>query len=209
MGNGMKLSLAALRFDNPFWVRDIIGILIALVVGISGLIFVLNPLGILAPKIPMISRQDWAGSRTSSGLEDYSGSDIERWKEKREFLIRLQRGQYYSLDTGAEIWQRAVWFADSTKTVEAWQRRDSRQSRGFFNKQPVATTHLQEGTPESILFCDEYHEDGFVCAYFAYTEHWYTEVWFWSGGDQYLSYVDTQHIIDRVNQLLLEAPDKP
>lgn len=180
----------------------------ALVVGISGQIFVLNPLGILAPKIPMLSRQDWTGSRITSGPEDYSGSDISQWKEKREFLIRLQVGQSWVSNRGAEIWQRAVWYAEPTKATAAWTQRDSRQSREFFNKVPVATTSLGANTPTSVLYCDEFNNER-ICAYFAYREHWYTEVWFWTGGDQYLSFADIQNVIDRVNQLLLEAPDKP
>lgn len=188
---------------------DLIGIVLALIIGISGLVISLNPLDVLAPGIPMLSSQDWANSRATSRLRDSSSSNLKQRKEKREFDIRLQVGEYWVLNSGAEIWQRSVWYAEPKETIAAWTQRDSRQSRGFFNKVPITTTPLGENMPASVLYCDELSNNERICAYFAYWEHWYTEVWFWSGGDQYLSLADVQRITDRVNHTLMEAPDKP
>jgi hypothetical protein len=132
---------------------------------------------------------------------------LEQWNEKREFTIRLEVGRYYG--SNAEIWQRAVWYAESTEALSAWSQRDSRQMREFFNKVPITSTSLDQNNPASVLYCDERLEDGFICGYFAYWENWYTEVWFWSDGDQYLSLSELQQITIRVNQLLMSAPDKP
>lgn len=210
MGNGMKLPMTALRFDNPFWVRDIIGILMALVVGISGQIFVLDPLRTLASKTPMLSPRDWAGSRATSGPEVYSRADISRWKEKHEFAIRLQIGQSWVSNRGAEIWQRAAWYSDPSEAITAWNQRENGQMGEFSNTIPVRTKPLEQDTPGSVLYCRESLQyNTRQCTYFAYYRHWYTEVWFWGGGDLYLSLTDLQSITDRVDQLLLEAPDKP
>jgi len=204
----MKLSDSPF-FSNRILVRDLIGLLLVLVIGIGGQIFILNPIGVLAPNIPLLSPQDWTGSRISSGVADSSGSHVRQWKLKRIFGIGLQVGQYSALNTGAEISQAIIWYAESAEAIAAWQKRDTGQPGGFFNTQPVMTTHLQDGMPESILFCTKYTASGFKCAYFAYSGHWYTNVWFWSGGSTYLSMADVQNITTRINQLLLKAPDKP
>jgi hypothetical protein len=187
-------------------VIDLIGVVAILLIGIGGQIIVLNPVRVFAPQLPMLSRQDWPGSHKTSGLEILEDRD---GYEMRSFAIRLQRGQYWVLNSGAEIWQRTLWFAELDKTVEAWQRRDSRQSPAFLNKVPIKTTALGEDTPASVLYCEELPDNERICAYFAYWERWYTEVWFWSGGDQFLSLPEIQSITERVDQLLLEAPDKP
>lgn len=206
----MKLFLTARSFDNQLWIRDILGILIAVAVGISGQFFVLNPLRILAPKTPLLAPQDWEGSRASSGPEVYSRANISRWKEKHEFAIRLQRGQYWVLNSGAEIWQRAAWYADPLEAIDAWNRRENGQMGEFSNVIPIRTKPLEQDSPGSVLYCRESSQyDTRRCTYFAYYHHWYTEVWFWGGGDQYLSLADVQSITGRVDQLLLEAPDKP
>jgi hypothetical protein len=185
---------------------DLIGIVLALIIGFSGLMISLNPLEVLAPGIPMLSSQDWEGSRTTSRLRDSSSSNLKQWNKKRVFDIRLEVGRYYG--TNAEIWQGTVWYAESTEALSAWTRRDSRQS-DFFNNAPIASTSLDKDNPASVLYCDERRKIGFICGYFAYWENWYTEVWFWSHGDEYLSFSEMQQIIIRVNQLLISAPDKP
>lgn len=188
-------------------IKDLVGIILAFAVGISGLVISLNPLKILAPEIPMLSSQDWEGSRTISNLEDSSSSNLKLWKEKREFTIRLEVGRYYG--TNAEIWQRSVWYAESTEALWAWTNRDSRQMRSFFNEVPINSTPLGNNNPASVLYCDERRNAGFICGYFAYRGNWYMEVWFWSHGDEYLSYSEMDKIIIRIDQLLMSAPDQP
>jgi hypothetical protein len=192
------------------WVRDIIGILITLAVGLSGQFFVLKPLSILTPKTPLLAPRDWPGSRASSGPEVFSRADIRRWQEKHEFDIRLQRGQYSVLNSGAEIWQRVAWYADPLQTTDAWKRRENEQMGHFANVIPIRIKPLEQDSPGSVLYCHESSQyNTRQCTYFAYYHHWYTEVWFWGGGDQYLSLADVQSLSGRVDQLLLEAPDKP
>ena len=188
-------------------ISDLMGVMLALVVGVGGLMVSLNPLQILAPEIPVLSSQDWEGSRVISNLSDSSSSNLKLWKEKREFTIRLEVGRYYGKN--AEIWQRSVWYAENTEALSAWTKRDSRQMYSFFNEVPIDSTLLGNDNPASVLYCDERRNPGFICGYFAYWENWYTEVWFWSHGDEYLSYLEMQKIILRVNQLLMSAPDKP
>jgi hypothetical protein len=48
---------------------DLIGICVSLAIGVGGLIVVANPIGILFPKHPMISSEDWPGSRVTQGMK--------------------------------------------------------------------------------------------------------------------------------------------
>ncbi|MBL8089631.1 MAG: hypothetical protein JNJ43_04855 [Anaerolineales bacterium] len=182
--------------------KDLFRVLLILVIGIGGQIVVLNPVEILAPKHPMISTQDWLGSREVSKLK-FSRS----WQwEKRVLTIRLRTVEYTSGHTGVEIWQRSVWYANPEYAVQSFERRDSGQFASFAKQQPVMITPAQEGKPASVLYCHEYNTHGLKCTYFTYLGHWYTEVWFSGGGeDNYPLDSEMQKIIEIVDQLLISA----
>jgi hypothetical protein len=205
----MKPSRTSKVFYLRFWL-DTYGILLALVLGVSAQVIALNPFGILAFRTPMLSHRDWAGSRASSGPSLYSSFTTDPLVEKREFTIRLY-SEDWVVNGGGEIWQRAVWYADPAEALAAWDRRESSQFGGDFSSlMPDQVRPTGPDTPGSVLYYSEWPEDNFFnCQYMAYWQHWYTEVWFWSRGDQFLSRAQVQALTDHVDQLLLKAPNKP
>lgn len=198
----MKAVLNNLAINNTRGKRDLIGILLALVVGISGQIFMLNPIRILTPKLPMLSHRVWPHSHIVQGpLVTYN---TPNW---REFYIRMEipKKSVYELNSKAFLWQKTSWYADATKPPQAMAYD---LAFDYYNEQPIAESSLSKDKPASKLFCQD---DGYVysCKYLAYTDHWYTQVVMVSQGDEYFSASEMQQIVNRVDQLLLEAPDKP
>jgi hypothetical protein len=173
--------------------KDVIGIVVILTLGIGGLIFVFNPVWVLIPKHPMISPEDWPGSRTTQGLE-ITGS--EQWEEKRELFIRL-KSKDDSDGHDAEITQKAIWYADPMKPVVELQNQIGRMTESSLNKDK----------PAFVFDCLNNGPPPFTCNYHAAWGHWYTEVHFSSRTDKYLSFSEMQRIISRVDQLLTSASD--
>jgi hypothetical protein len=188
---------------------DLLGILFLFGLGIGGLIFVSNPIEGLVPTPPMLTTSDWAGSASYFGIEE------ERTTiEERDFSIHLNigKGSVFTKE-GAIILQRAIWYADSAKSVEALKNpnrlQDFSEQLQLVEKNLTRVTLSQKDKPASKLYCSEFQETGFICGYFAYSGHWYTEVWFWSGSDTWLSFSTAESLIERVNVLLLSAPPLP
>jgi len=184
--------------------RDLIGILLALVIGIGGQIFVFSipdPFVVLAPQIPLLSPPDWPGSHASIGL----GISTEwRWREKREFQTELELiNDTYSAYTR----QKVVWYADPMETAAAWNQLNTES----YNEQPIVASFRGNDKPASMLFCrkKDLPDDPHECWYLAYWEHWYTEVIYWSQIDDDLQSLEMQQIATRVDQLLMSAPDEP
>ena len=186
--------------------RDRIGILLALVIGIAGQIFVFSvpdPFARLAPQVPILSPPDWPGSYASIGL----GISTEwPWSEKREFRTDLE----LNTDTySAGISHRAIWYADPMAAAADWNGLDSTS----YKKQPIMASVRGDGKPASMLFCGsgglELPEGFRECWYLAYWGHWYTEVNFRSTLAEDLQALEMQKITTRVDQLLMAAPAEP
>ena len=199
----MNAALNNLATNNRRGKRDLIGILLAIGVGIGSQIFMLNPIRILTPKLPMLSHQDWPRSYIVKG--PLISFNTPNW---REFFIRMELPNTSpdELNSKAFIEQKTSWYADTSKPASvlaydlwAFNLRD---------KQPIAESSLSEGKPASKLFCQD---DGYVylCTYLAYTDHWYTQVRMLSRSEEYLSASEMQQIVKRVDKLLLAAPDQP
>jgi len=203
IGIEMRSSTGNTIASNNNLTKDRIGAILVLVLGIGGQIFMLNPINILAPKLPMLSQQDWPRSHVDQGL-----MISENWQkpEGREFFIRMQITEKDRYDRKAEIEQRTTWYADPSYPAIAVAN-----ELKWYHQQPVATYPPGTSTPTSWLYCADFPFESttWSCQYFAYWGHWYTEVKFWSEGDQYLSASEMQQLITRVNQLLMSAPDKP
>ena len=211
MANVKKISrwISVSQRHRPDLFKDLFFISFFLLAGLTGIIYASDPIRFLRPNLPMLSTHDWSGSEVRKHLRDNSyGIPGER-----RFTIRLEVGNSpgWLTSSGAEIWQRAVWYSDSKKSVQAWERRDSGQSQvSRFDNHPSATIKSDnQEEPTSWFACDEISDGRRICAYFAYYGHWYTEVWFWSGGDEYLSLNEIEMITNRVNALLAGASATP
>ena len=186
--------------------RDRIGILLALTIGIGGLIFVFllpDPLLRLAPQIPVLSPQDWPGSYISIG--PFISDPSAPWKEKRRFFMTL--GLSSDEHTNAFIDQTVVWCADPAKAAAAWDQLDAKS----YNGHPIVARNTDPGKPASMLFCvvKESPDSPWACTYLAYWGYWFTEVLFWSQFEEDLQLPEMQQIISRVDQRLMSAPEEP
>jgi hypothetical protein len=193
--------------NNRNRVIDLIGILLALAIGISGTIFELNPIGTSAPGVPMLSTQDWPGSLVMTPLRDVSGTDISQWQERRIFNLDLHSGGYSS--PGAKIGQQASWFADTQQASVEWKQHDSMQGQTYSADPLRAKVPTGGNLLTANLYCKEPSGIWLDCVYIAQRGHWFTAVWFESWDDRYLSLAVVQRMTARVDQLLMSAPDRP
>jgi len=195
---------------NRYSSRDQLGILLALVIGTGGLIFVFflpDPILGLAPQIPMLSPQDWPGSYASQELSIREPELL--WQEERKFFQSL--GLTNEVHTNAVISQEAVWYADPMKAAASWHQLNI-EYEATYNEQAVVvsfTSNANNDKPESKLFCRSKDvldaDDLHICAYFAHWEHWFTQVMFF----QEFQLFEIQQITARVDQLLMSALAEP
>jgi hypothetical protein len=193
------------------------GILLAFLIGVGGLIFVFflpSPLRRLAPQIPMLSPQDWAGSTlgtelffTDSWRISYSTSTP--WSP---FLWEEKRGFYQSLylignDLISSVDQTVVWYANTGENANVWKKE---LDTGTYNGWPIVKTRLSSDKPASFLACNpDLASAPPQCWYLAYWEHWFTAVFFWRQGDEDLLMQDIDQLTTRIDQLLMSAPEEP
>ena len=198
----MEASLNHLARNIKRGKSDLLGILLFLVIGIGGQIFMLNPIRILSPRLPMLSHQDWPRSRVAQRLQVSMDSP-----HSREFFIEMElpRESRDDIHSNAFIRQTTSWHDNPLALARAMQ---DDITIDFRNERPITESSLSEVKPESKLFCSDY---GYVysCTYLAYTAHWYTRVDMLSRGDKYLSHSEMLQIVKRVDQLLFAAPDRP
>jgi len=198
-----------MNFINRTKIIDLFSIVLIVLIGIRGQVYVFNPTSSLSPNIPLLSTQDLPGSQLDVRLR------VPReWKPgKLEYFMKMKivTNEPYINTVKVMVSQTAIWHADSTQAADAWQD----QKREFGNMKPVTITPLDIDSPESVLYCpsgiDYSSKNNFEqsCYYLAYWGHWYTEVRLYSRGEVHLSYLETKKIMDRVDQLLLSAPDRP
>ena len=195
------LFFRSLMVGNRNLVRDLIGIVLALAVGLGGQLLLSDPMRVLAPELPVLSPQDWPGSQFFGPLRIEGGRP---WSDQRAFqqsiaLIRNEVGV-------AEATQRISWYADLTQAAAAW---DQHKSEPFWDF-PIVARNTGNNKPESLLLCSTPEPDiSPLCSYRAYWEHWYTEVTFTSRTIDDLPPSEMQKLTNRIDQLLMSAPDKP
>jgi hypothetical protein len=201
MDMGFMLALRSRILGNKNLVRDLIGMLLALAAGISGQLILSDPLKVLAPELPMLSLQDWPGSQFTVELQIIGGG---AWQEERGFLqsIVLMSNK----TPVAEATQTMTWYADLTQAGAAWHQHRSEPYYDF----PIVATSAGEDKPESLLFCSPPDPDtSRECGYRAHWKHWYTQVTFTSRSIDDLPPSEMQKLTDRIDQLMMSAPDKP
>ncbi len=174
-------------------VKDLLGVLLALVIGIGGLIIVTDPIKTLFPKHPMISSQDWSGSHVTGRTEIRTNN----WEEYRILSIIL-RSENDASGHDAQIHQEARWYADMADAADFWNH-----SSPYPKSQLISENFISVDKPASRLYCD-----GTSCDFEAYRGHWYTQIFFWSESDELLSLSDIQQIVTRANQLLMSVSDE-
>ena len=194
------LSFRSLMIGNREQVRDLIGILLALVVGLSGLLIVSEPLKILAPRIPMLSTEDWPGTQVT---EDLSILDGWSWWEKREFYQSIVRIKNET--PVVEASQRTIWYADPMRPAAEWEA----YLGDSYNGRLLVAKSLRKDRPLSLLFCSDASEYPRECTYVAYWRHWYTEVTIWSKSEEDLPLSRREKLTNRIDQLIMSAPDTP
>jgi hypothetical protein len=191
--------------------RDQLGILLALVIGTAGLIFIFllhDPILDLAPQIPMLSPQDWPGSYANQELS--VRETVLAWNEERKFFQTLLLNNYV-------ISQEAVWYADPSKAAASWQRFVMEYEATHNNEQASVVSFTDNAInkePESTLFCRAEGipnaDDQHVCVYFAHWEHWVTQVMFFQNFEpEGFQSVELQQITARVDQRLMSAQVEP
>src|SRR3990172_1744554 len=192
--------------DDRNLLRDGSAILLALAIGIGGLMFVFSipdPFASLAPHVPLLSPDDWLGSNASI---DLSISTEWPWREKREIHTDLD---LYTAEYGAGISQIAIWYANPQEAVADWNKLD----RISYKEEPFVRSAAGDRLPASMLFCGSGSinlPEGFrECWYLAHWKHWYTEVNYRSQLAEDLHNLEMQKFVDRVNQLLMSAPAEP
>lgn len=187
---------------------DVFGMLAFLGLGIAGQIFLLNPIGILTPDLPMLTREMLPNSASTFVYESHQFGPPS---ENRAFDITLTRGhgERWLSNEGAEVSQKVFWYAKPEEAVLAWQRSELEVKDDFSNIPPVISKHLDENSPAFSLYCSDEPNNRRICAYLSYWKHWYTEIWFWSGGDNYLSLAEVQKLSFQATELLVAAPDQP
>ena len=203
--------------------RDQIVTLLALVIGIAGLLIVFlipNPLDILAPQTPMLTPQDWPGSDIGTEIfftdnwrvsynSDFPWSPL-RWEERRGFYQSLYlTGDNVNYSIDSFIDQTVVWYANPDENAAVWKREFD---TGTYNGWPFIETHLSSDQPASFLAC--YPDPSLEtsppqCWYLASWGHWFTAVLFWRQSDEVLLMQNIHQLTDRVDQLLMSAPDEP
>lgn len=189
---------------KPHLLRDTVGILLALAIGVGGLIFVFtipDPFTSLGPHTPLLTSPDWPGSYAS--IEIGIGSDWP-WRERRKFVtsLVLNADPRY-----AEIEQTAIWYADRAEAAADWKGLNT----DSYNEQPIVARYSGGDKPASMLFCKEKAspDDPRECWYLAYREHWYTELRYWSQHDGDLESLELGQLMARVDQLLMSATEEP
>lgn len=195
-------------------IRDLLGILFLLGLGIGGQTFLLNPVEILTPNLPMLSRELLPNSASTFVHESSKSGLIS---EQREFEItiiigekdQVYRGDGWLSNKGAKILQKVFWYANPTEAVLAWEQSEKDGRDDFSNVPPIVANSLNENNPASSLYCSDEPNNRRICVYFSYWKHWYTEIWFWSGGDEYLSLSDIKRLSAKATELIMSAPDKP
>jgi len=186
---------------NRNLVRDLIGILLALAVGVSGQLILADPLKVLAPELPMLSPQDWPGSQFTIELAIVNG---RAWQEERSFTQSIVLIKNKTII--AEASQIITWYADLTQAAAAWNQHKGEPYYGF----PIVARSTGNDKPVSMLFCGPPVPDTpGECSYRAYWEHWYTQVTFNMGTSDDFTFLEMQKLTDRIDQLLMSAPDKP
>lgn len=194
-------SLRSTIAGKGYSVRDLIGMLLALAVGISGQLFLADPLQVLAPSLPMLSPEDWPGSRFTIERQIMGG---RAWREQRSFqqsivLIKNQKPV-------ASATQIIVWYADLEQAKAAW---DQHRKEPYYDY-PIIARSTDKDKPASLLFCSPPVPDTpGECGYRAYWKHWYTQVTFYRGISEEFPLPEIQKLTSRIDQHLISAPDKP
>jgi hypothetical protein len=194
-------------------VRDLLGVLVFLSLGIGGQGFLLNPVGILTPDLPMLSREELPNSAATFVSEDSQSGSISQQREFHVTLIigeedQIHRGDGWLSNKGATISQNVFWYAEPAEAVFAWEQSEN-EIKDEFSIPPIVSNSLGENNAASSLYCSDELNNRRICVYLSYWKHWYTEIRFLSGGDEYLSFADVQNLSSKATELLMSAPDEP
>jgi hypothetical protein len=195
-------------------VRDVLGVLVFLSLGIGGQRILLNPVGLFTPDLPMLSREEVPNSATTPVYENSQPGSISQQREFDVTLIIGEEDQKYRGDgwysnKGATITQKVFWYAEPAEAVFAWEHSDNEIKDQFSNIPPIVSNSLGENNAASSLYCSDEPNNRRICVCLSYWKHWYTEIRFLSGGDEYLSFADIQNLSSKASELLMSAPDKP
>ncbi len=175
-----------------------------LAAGLIGLLIVLmvpNPARLLASRLPLLTPDDWPGSRVSFGV--VLSEPAWPWPERRHFGHHLV---IENENQNTHISQEVAWFADPGEAAAFYEAPDPQTQIG-----PLVFTSNDAGKPVFRLVCTELLDvdSPRQCHYFAYWEHWYTEVTFWSQDPTDLPVSEIRSLATRIDRLLVAATNEP
>src|SRR5215207_8491208 len=161
-------------------IQDLLGVLVFLSLGIGGQRFLLNPVGIFTPDLPMLSREELPISAATPVYENSQPGSIS---QQREFDVTLiigeedqkYRGEGWLTNKGATILQKVFWYAEPAQAALDWRWRESRIKNEFSNIPPIVSNSLGENNAASSLYCSDQPNNRRICVYLSYWKHWYTE----------------------------------
>jgi hypothetical protein len=196
------------RTGNRRKLIDLIAIGLLFMIGIGGLTFVFYPVSVLPPKLPLLSTQHLPRSQLVARLQ----MPRDRQPDTREYFLRMKIDKSKEYPKDVTVWQYTTWYPDPAKPADEWETRTldilSRLEPTFMNS-------VASDKPKSVLYCPNQRNSPDInfyeqtCFYLAFRGHWFTEVVFYSRGEEYFSYAEIQTIVDQVDQLLMAAPDEP
>jgi hypothetical protein len=185
--------------------RDWLGMSLLLLLGISGMLSVSllrDPLIRLTPMLPMLSPQDWPDSEVTQQV--FIGDISAPWDEQRTFQMTLSLVGEPS--TIASIDQVLIWYADPSHAAAAWEELET----GTYNGWAFKERQTEGDRPQSFLACNpDLVTSPPQCWYLAYWKHWRAEIFFWRQANENLLLQDIEQLTDRVDQLLMSAPEEP
>lgn len=194
--------------------RDLCGVLILLTLGVGGQIFLFMPVEILTPNLPILSRELIPNS-ASTQISERSPTKLISTQRQFEVTIiigeedKIIRGDGWLTNNGAKISQKVYWYANPIEANVAWEQSTDNEINKFYDIPPVISKSLDDKNPAYILYCSDEPNKRKICVYFSYWKHWYTVIWFWSGGEEFLSLNEIQQLSLKATNLLILAPDKP
>lgn len=182
---------------NANLVRDVFLNVLILTAGLAGQFILFDPLRVLAPDLPLLSPDDWPGSQLTTPRLIVDGLE---WQSQRGFMQAIDQ------PPRAGVTQVIVWYADWVQAEEAWELH---KNEPYFDL-PILASSTDRNQPQSILFCTPPELiSPRECSYRAYWGNWYTYLEFYGRTGKDLPLSEIQMLLERVDQLLMSAPNKP
>lgn len=197
---------------------DIGGILLLLLIG-----FVLytglwrNLYWMLTPRPPVLLHTEWENSRIDSLDEIVTKNGYEYKVDLLHTYLDDNEQSFIAVS------QTTNWYTDLQNAQYAWQNPQAEISKETYDRYTfwpfsmkneatfLAEFYVKSLPPDisipSSLRCYDWDEIRHTCAFFGYYEHWFTQIWFRSTGDNNVLTDELMfELIEKAVKIILEAP---